>query len=239
MASKKREQEYDANRRHIKEVRKGFKFGFLTTLISSGGVFLAMGIYYFIRALAGLAGGSLLVAELFVKVYLDGETPAADALVYKYPYGFMAFILLLAGLAAASYFTQKRGYNIALLMLYAAGGLYGLIGLFGGFCGVAMGLYLFASGCLGAWVEMYILRLHKELDYLSLQEGYPDFIVAIDEPHTMANTIGLTYNQSEFRKRQRKEEGVKALPQPQSYEMEELTIDTPVPKSDRKIDNMM
>lgn len=238
MASKKREQEYDANRRHMREIRKGFKFSFLTTLIASGGVFLVMGVYYFIRALAGMAGASLLIGELFVKVYLDGETPAADALVYKYPYGFMAFILLTAALTTASYFTKRRGFNTALLMLYAAGGLYGLIGLFAGFCGVAAGLYLFASGCLGAWIEIYTLRLHNELDYLSLQEGYPDFIVAIDEPHTMANTIGLTYKQSEFRKRQRKED-TKAIPENQSFEMEELTIDTPVPKSDRKIDNMM
>ena len=237
MASKKREQEYDANRRHIKEVMKGFKFSFLTTLIASGGVFLAMGIYYFVRALAGMAGASLLVGELFVKVYLDGETPAADALVYEYPYGFMAFLLLISALSAASYFTKKRGINTALLILYALGGLYGFIGLFSEICGVAMGLYLFASGCMGVWVELYTMRLHKELDYLSLQEGYPDFIVALDEPHTIANTTGLTYKQSEFQKRQRKENGVKAIPQ--TVEMDELTIDTPLPKGNRKIDNLM
>ena len=56
----------------------------------------------------------------------------------------------------------------------------------------------------------------------------------------MSNTSGLHYKQSEFQMRQRKEKAAKGeLPEPQDYEMDELTVDTQLPKGTRKIDNMM
>lgn len=240
MASAKMEYELEVNRGRIKNVRKSLKFGFLASVIASGAVFLVMGIYYFIKALAGMAGASLLVGEAYVQEYLGGETPAADNLVYEYPYGFMAYILLLAGLAAASYVTKKRGYNIAMLIFYVLGCLYGIFGLFSGACSTPMSLYLFIGGVLGVWLESFLLGVYKELDYLSLQDGYPDFIPLLTEPQSMSNTTGLTVKQSEYRKnslkeKKRKNEYVSAG----SAEMEELTIDTELPKGNRKIDNMM
>lgn len=240
MASAKMEYELEVNRGRIKNVRKSLKFGFLVSVIASGAVFLVMGIYYFIRALAGMAGASLLVGEAYVQEYLGGDTPAANNLVYEYPYGFMAYILLLAGLAAASYVTKKRGYNIAMLIFYGLGCLYGICGLFLDACGTAMGLYLFIGGGLGVWLESFLLGVYKELDYLSLQDGYPDFISLLTEPQSMSNTTGLTVKQSEYRKnslkeQKRKNEYISAG----SAEMDELTIDTELPKGNRKIDNMM
>lgn len=242
MASKKREQEYDANRRHYKDVLKGFKFGFIATVIMSGGVFVCMSAYYFIRALALLAGASMAMGQHIVNSETGGTETAG--LGYTVPYAFMGFIFIAAAFSAAGFFLKRRGFNRILLGLYAAGALYGLIGLFAGLCGVLTGLYLFTTGCIGTWIESYILQLHKELDWLSLQEGYPDFIVAIDEPKTMANTNGLTYKQSEFQMRQRKLRGdgedSEESPQiPQNAEMDELTVDTPLPKGNRKIDNML
>ncbi|MDE6595050.1 MAG: hypothetical protein K2K44_03470 [Oscillospiraceae bacterium] len=240
MASAKIEYELEVNRGRMRNIRKSLKFGFLASVIASGAVFLVMGIYYFIKALAGMAGASLLVGELFVKEYLGGETPAANNLMYKYPYGFMAYILLLAILAVASYVTKKRGYNIAMLIFYGLGCLYGLFGLYSGSCGTAMGVYLLAGGALGVWLESFLLGVYKELDYLSLQDGYPDFIPLLTEPQSMSNTTGLTLKQSEYRKnslkeQKRKNEYVSAG----SAEMDELTIDTELPKGNRKIDNMM
>lgn len=240
MASAKMEYELEVNRSRIKNVRKSLKFGFLVSVIASGAVFLVMGIYYFIRALAGMAGASLLVGEAYVQEYLGGDTPAANNLVYEYPYGFMAYILLLAGLAAASYVTKKRGYNIAMLIFYVLGCLYGIFGLFSGACSTPMSLYLFIDGGLGVWLESFILGVYKELDYLSLQDGYPDFIPLLTETQSISNTAGLTVKQSEYRKnslkeQKRKNEYISAG----SAEMEELTVDTELPKGNRKIDNMM
>ena len=240
MASAKIEYELEVNRGRMNNIRKSMKFGFLASVIASGVVFLVLGIYYFIKALAGMAGASLLVGELFVKEYLGGETPAANNLMYEYPYGFMAYILLLAILAVASYVSKKRGYNIAMLIFYGLGCLYGFIGLFSEICGTAMGVYLLAGGALGVWLEIFILGLYKELDYLSLQDGYPDFIPLLTEPQSMSNTTGLTFKQSEYRKNSLKEQKKKnEYVSAGSAEMEELTIDTELPKGNRKIDNMM
>lgn len=240
MASAKIEYELEVNRGRMNNVRKSLKFGFLASVTASGAVFLAMGIYYFIRALAGMAGASLLVGELFVKEYLGGDTPAANNLVYKYPYGFMAYILLLAVLAAFSYVSKKRGYNIAMLIFYGLGCLYGLLGLFWDLCGTVMGVYLVVAGALGVWLEIFLLGVYKELDYLSLQDGYPDFIPLLTEPQSMSNTTGLTLKQSEYKKNVLKEQKKKnEYVSAGSAEMEELTIDTELPKGNRKIDNMM
>lgn len=236
MASIKREHEYDANRARLKDAKKALKFGFILSEIISGAVFLILGIYYFIKALAGMAGATMIVGEYYASM-VTGEKPNNSGLLYNYPYGFMAFLLLLAILSAAAFVTKKRGYNTALLIFHALGALYGIVGLFASFCDVAKGLYLFVCGCIGIWLELYLLGIHKEIDWLSLQEGYPDFIVALDEPHSMANTTGLTYKQSEFQKRKRQEGETKSLPQ--NVEMDELTIDTPLPKGNRKIDNML
>lgn len=240
MASAKIEYELEVNRGRMANIRKSMKFGFLASVIASGAVFLVMGIYYFIRALAGMAGASLLVGELFVKEYLGGDTPASEKLMYKYPYGFMAYILLLAILAAVSYVTKKRGYNITMLIFYGLGCLYGLFGLFTGSCGTVMGVYLIACGALGVWLEIFMLGLYKELDYLSLQDGFPDFIPLLTEPQSMSNTTGLTYKQSEYKKNSLKEQKKKnEYVSAGSAEMEELTVDMELPKGTRKIDNMM
>ncbi|MBD5139959.1 MAG: hypothetical protein HDT25_00875 [Ruminococcus sp.] len=242
MASAKIEYELEVNRGRMNNIRKSMKFGFLASVIASGLVYLVMGIYYFIRALAGMAGSTMMWAELILREATDGDSSSAvtNKLVYEYPYGFMAYILLLAILAVASYVSKKRGYNIAMLIFYGLGCLYGLFGLFAGICGTAMGVYLLAGGALGVWLESFVLGLYKELDYLSLQDGYPDFIPLLTEPQSMSNTTGLTYKQSEYRKNSLKEQKKKNEYVSAGFaEMEELTLDTELPKGTRKIDNMM
>lgn len=243
MASAKIEYELEVNRGRMTNIRKSMKFGFLASVIASGAVFLVMGIYYFIKALAGMAGSTMMWGEYLVqRELMDGDVSSdvINKYVYEYPYGFMAYILLLAILAVASYVSKKRGYNIAMLIFYGLGCLYGLFGLFAGICGTAMGVYLLAGGAFGVWLESFVLGLYKELDYLSLQDGYPDFIPLLTEPQSMSNTTGLTYKQSEYRKNSLKEQKKKnEYVSAGSAEMEELTIDTELPKGNRKIDNMM
>ncbi|MCH5192804.1 MAG: hypothetical protein J1F11_02510 [Oscillospiraceae bacterium] len=238
MSSKKREQEYDNNRRHYKEIQGGFKFGLLTTVIPAGTAVLGMILYYFIRGLAMLAGATMLVGQWIVNTEMGAEsTGETSGLGYAVDYGFIAYLLAAAVLAIVAFSLKKKVFNKILLLLFIAGGLYGLTGMFTGSCSVVQGLFLFAFGSYETWLELYLLRLHRELDELSLKEGFPDFIIALNEPKTMANTSGLTYKQSEFQKRQRKEEGYEKLPV--NTAMDELTLDTELPKGNRKIDNMM
>lgn len=245
MPSVKKEREFDANRQRYQDAKKSMKTAFIISAAVPAAGVVILGVYYFIRALAGMASGSLLVGELIVKEYLGGDTPAAENLMYEYPYAFMGFLLLTAGFTVAGYCTRKRGYNIALLVFYALGGITGIVGLIGGDTGIVMGLYLIVCGALGVWVERYILGIYKEIDYLSLQEGFPDFIIAMHEPHTMANTITLNRKNNEYRKLQQKEikegkeQAENGTAAPPSFEMEELTVDTELPKGSRKIDSML
>lgn len=241
MASTKREQEYEANRRHYKEVQSGFKFSIISGLVSTGIAFAGMTVYYFIRMLAMVAGSSLMFGQALANV-VTGEQKTTG-LEYTVDYGLWIYLGVTVIFFAIAHFFKKRSINKLLFVIFILGALYGLVGMFTGSCGVLKGLYLLASGIYGTWLQSYVLRLNKEMDHLALQEGFPDFIPALAEPKTMANTIGLTSKKSEFIMRQRREQKENGeevpSPAPESMEMEELTIDTPLPKSSRKIDNMM
>ena len=233
----KRELEYEINRNHYKEIQSGFKFGFLSTVIPCGAVFIGMALYYFVRGLALLVGARMVIAQYIVNNEMDVSDRTSAGLGYTIDFPFLGYVLAVTVLVILAFVFKRKTFNKLLIPLFIAGGLYGLFGMFMGFCTVGKGLFLFALGCYGTWMEFYVLRLHKELDVLSLKEGYPDFIVALNEPKTMANTSGLTYRDSEFKKRQRKEEGYEKMSGDAA--MDELTLDTELPKGNRKIDNMM
>ena len=238
MASLKREEEYKINRQRYDDMMKSFKTTFWMTMLPSAGVWLALMLYYFIRTLAMLAGAGAFFGQVIMN-YANG-TNEKSSLSYEQPHVYMCFLFAIALLSFLSFFFKKKKPMYVTFVLYGAGALYGLIALIMGHSSILAGLYFIAYGGYGIWLSDYIIRLYKENDYLSLQEGYPDFIVAIDEPRPMANTSGLHYKQSEFQMRQRKEKAAKGeLPEPQDYEMDELTVDTQLPKGTRKIDNMM
>lgn len=241
MVSTKREQEYEANRRRYKEAQSSFKFSIITFLAVIGSVLVGMTVYYIIRALAMIAGSTMMIGQ-YLANSLTGEhnTTGIEYTVY---YGTWTYLGVTTALFLVAHFFKKRGINKLLIIIFAMGALYGLIGMCVGECGPVRGVYLFVSGLYGIWIQSYVIGLHKEVDYLALQEGFPDFIPALAEPKTMANTIGLTSKKSEFMIRQRKEQranGEEVVPvSPESMEMDELTLESPPPKSDRKIDNMM
>ncbi len=241
--SKKREEEYIRNHERYVDVKRHFKFAFWAAMLPSGAVFVVLTVIYMIRGLALLAGASLVIAQNILNEAMG--TNDSTGLGFRTPYEYMAFLLIIAALSFFAFFFKKKKPHTVLFILYAAGALFGLIGLFTGAVGVLFGLYLLAYGCYGMWLEDFVRRLHKELDYLSLQDGYPDFIEAINETQSMANTSGLTHKRSEYQKRLRQDGGEIEHPLPiqteqkTSMEMDELSIDSPPPKSSRKIDNMM
>lgn len=245
--SSKRDELFKINHYRYKKLQKHFKFSFWAGIIPSGAVFAVLAIIYAIRGLAMLAGASLVVAQKILNEELG--TNESSGLGFTTPYAFLTYLFIIAAINAAAYFFKARKSHYVLFVLHAAGAIFGLIGMFTGAVGNVFGLYMLAYGCYGMWLEDFVRRLYRELDYLSLQDGYPDFIEAINEPKAMSNSLGLRYHQSEYQKRLRKEareaseaEGntdsnEKTLPPP--MEMDELSIDSPPPKGTRKIDNML
>ncbi len=245
--SAKRDELFKINHYRYKKLQKHFKFSFWAGIIPSGAVFAVLAIIYAIRGLAMLAGASLVVAQKILNEELG--TNESSGLGFTTPYAFLTYLFIIAAINAAAYFFKARKSHYVLFVLHAAGAIFGLIGMFTGAVGNVFGLYMLAYGCYGMWLEDFVRRLYRELDYLSLQDGYPDFIEAINEPKAMSNSLGLRYHQSEYQKRLRKEareaseaEGntdsnEKTLPPP--MEMDELSIDSPPPKGTRKIDNML
>ncbi|MBQ8176035.1 MAG: hypothetical protein IJ035_03245 [Oscillospiraceae bacterium] len=239
MPSLKREEEYRINKQRYDDMKKSFKTSFLLALIPSAGVWIALMLYYFIRGLALLAGASMVVGQMYANQITGRDDKTG--LGYDQPHLYMVFLFAIGLLTFISCFFKKKQPLYATFALYGAGALYGLVALIMGSCGVLTGLYFIAYGGFGIWISDFILRLYKEKDYLSKQEGYPDFNPIIDEPHAMANTSGLYYKQSEYIKRQQKEKKEKGemVSEPQSWEMEDLSLDAELPKGNRKIDNMM
>ncbi len=239
MSSLKREEEFRANKQRYDAMQKSFKTTFWMAIIPSIGVWVALTLYYVIRGLALLAGASMIMGEYWV--YQTTGDPIESDLFYHKPVVYMGFLFVIGLLTFFSYAFKKKFPLYILFAVYGAGAVYGLVALVTGKCGILMGLYLIAYGGYGIWLSDFILRLFKEQKYLSLQEGYPNFDSAINEPRPMANTSGLYYNRSEYLKRQQKEKKEKgeAVSEPQSWEMDELPLDAELPKGNRKIDNMM
>lgn len=240
--SSKRDELFKANHYRYKKLQKHFKFSFLAGIIPSGAVFAVLALIYAIRGLALLAGASLVIGQKYANEIAG--TNESTGLGFTTPYAYMTYLFVIAAITAVAFFFKKRKLTIPLFLLYAGGAVFGLIGMFTGAVGTLFGMYLLAYGCYGMWLEDFTRRLYKELDYLSLQEGYPDFIEMINEPKAMANSLGLRYYQSEYQKRLRKEAkengGASEDPETsQSFEMDELSVDAPPPKGTRKIDNML
>jgi len=238
MPSLKREEEYRINKQRYNDMKKNFRTSFLLALIPSAGVCIALMLYYFIRGLALVAGASMVIGQMYANEITGRDDKTG--LGYEQPHLYMLFLFAIGLLTFISCFFKNKKPLYATFFLYGAGALYGLVSLIMGSCDILTGLYFIAYGGFGVWISDYILRLYKEKDYLSKQEGYPDFNPIIDEPHAMANTSGLYYKHSEYLKRQQKEKKEKGeLPEQQSWEMEELPLDAELPKGNRKIDNMM
>lgn len=244
MALSKREEEFLKNHNRYKNLQRHFKFAFWAGILPSAAVWAVMTVVYAIKAIAGFIGMPVALAESIVRKEMDDGIGGVVERI-NVPYAHMVFLLVIAALTFIASFFKKKKLNFVLFLLYAMGAVFGLIGMSTGAVSVPFGLYLLAYGCYGMWLEDFVRRLYKEQDYLSLQDGYPNFITLINEPKSMSNTSGLSRSRSEYQKRLRKDGGEieKPLPiqteQETSTEMEELSIDSPPPKGSRKIDNML
>lgn len=247
--SSKRDELFKANHYRYKKLQKHFKFSFWAGIIPSGAAFAFLTLHYAFLAILNIIGSAADFADRMLRNMITGEVIEKQANPMTVPYLFIGYLFVVTAITAAAHFFKARKPHYVLFGLYAAGTAGALAGMFTGSFTIPFGLYALAYGCYGMWLEDFVRRLYRELDYLSLQEGYPDFIEMINEPKAMSNSLGLRYHQSEYQKRLRKEakEAAKAgnstasdeKPLLPPTEMEELSIDAPPPKGTRKIDNML
>lgn len=244
--SSKRDELFKANHYRYKKLQKHFRFSFWAGIIPSGAAFAFLTLYYAFSAILNIIGSAADFADRMLRNMITGEVIEKQANPMTVPYLFIGYLLAVTAITAAAHFFKARKPHYVLFGLYASGAAAGLAGMFAGSLEIPFGMYILAYGCYGMWLEDFVRRLYKELDYLSLQDGYPDFIEMINEPKAMSNSLGLRYHQSEYQKRLRKEaketedsvnSDEKTLPPP--TEMDELSIDSPPPKGTRKIDNML
>ena len=171
-------------------------------MIPFGGLWLGLTIYYFFKGLALLAGANMVIGQLWANEITGRNDPIP--LTYKTPYLLMFYLFVIFILAAISRGFRKKGINYALEVIFVASFIYGFVCIFYSIMPVHYSVLLMAASIYGFWVCDITLRQYKELEFLSKQEGYPDFVDLIGEPVPMANTRGVYMRQYELLKEQAK-----------------------------------
>ena len=200
MASVHRERKFEEYRKRSFEAKSKFKTAFFLIILPFGGLFVGLMLYYFIRALALLAGGSMYFGQIITNYATgrDEELPLA----YTVPHLLMLYLFFVSVLAGITHIFKVKGCNTALKLLYVVSFVYGFITIFNQSMELWKSVILMVGSFYGFWCCDVIGRQLKEFKFLSQQEGYPDFIDLIGEPVPIANTRGVYMRQYEELKKQ-------------------------------------
>ncbi|MGN0586484.1 MAG: hypothetical protein ACI4JF_04290 [Oscillospiraceae bacterium] len=200
MASIRRERLFEQYRDRMSAAKSNLNKCFMALMIPFGGLWLGLTLYYFIKGLALLAGSGMFFGQL-IDNYASGKNEPLP-LTYKIPYLLMFYLFMIFILSAISRGFRKKGINYALEVIFVASFIYGFVCIFFSLMPVYYSVLLMAASIYGFWVCDITLRQYKELDFLSKQEGYPDFVDLVGEPVPMANTRGVYMRQYELLKEQ-------------------------------------
>lgn len=200
MASARRERLFEEYRNRLHNAKDRLNKCFMALMIPFGGLWLGLILYYFIKGLALLAGAGMFFGQLIDNYATGRNAPLPFA--YKTPYLLLLYLFGIFILSAISRAFRKKGINYALEIIFIASFIYGFICIFFSIMPVHYSVLLMAASIYGFWVCDITLRQYKELDFLSKQEGYPDFVDLVGEPVPMANTRGVYMRQYELLKEQ-------------------------------------
>ena len=170
MASIRRERYFENFRNRMLKAKEKFKTSFFIIIIPSIGLWLALIVYYFIKALSYLLG-------------------AVD--LYKYPYLLMGYLFIVSAFAIIGFLFKNKILYTLLTALFVISFGYGAWELFQGNTEIYRAVLLMAGSACGFWCSDIGHRQLKEFALLSKEEGYPDFIDILGEPVPMANTRGV------------------------------------------------
>lgn len=200
MASIRRERLFEEYRNRLHAAKSKLNKCFMALMIPFGGLWLGLMLYYFIKGLALLAGAEMVIGQLLANEITGRDDPIP--LTYKTPYMLLFYLFVVFILSAISRAFRKKGINYALEVIFIVSFIYGFVCIFFSLMPVYYSVLLMAASIYGFWVCDITLRQYKELDFLSKQEGYPDFVDLVGEPVPMANTRGVYMRQYELLKEQ-------------------------------------
>lgn len=200
MASARRERLFEEYRNRLHAAKDKLNKCFMAMMIPFGGLWLGLMLYYFFKGLALLAGANMVLGQLWANEITGRNDPIP--LTYKTPYLLMFYLFVIFILSAISRGFHKKGINYALEIIFIASFIYGFVCIFFSLMPVHYSVLLMAASIYGFWVCDITLRQYKELEFLSGQEGYPDFVDLVGEPVPMANTRGVYMRQYELLKEQ-------------------------------------
>ena len=202
MASARRERLFEEYRNRLCAAKSKLNKCFMAMMIPFGGLWLGLMLYYFFKGLAMMAGAGMYFGQIIENYAKSRNDPLPFA--YKTPYLLLLYLFGIFILSAISRGFRKKGINYALEVIFVASFVYGFVCIFYSIMPVHYSVLLMAASIYGFWVCDITLRQYKELEFLSKQEGYPDFVDLVGEPVPMANTRGVYMRQYELLKEQAK-----------------------------------
>gem|GEM_PF-3180940 len=180
------------NAEKIAAVKKTFRFLAIIGFIPSGGAWLAFCVYYFFMSLAFLGPGlGIALGEMLVLTESGQTVDDNPAIFFTYHYFFMTYLFVTAILGLLSTAFKIRQANSVLAFIYVCTAMYGFISLAAGLESFYFTLYLIIYGLFGIFMVSKTLNQFDDLKALSQEEGYPDFIINIDQPRSIVNTRGI------------------------------------------------
>ena len=195
MASTYRERKFEEYRNRMFNAKNSLKTGTFLLILPSAGTWVALFFYHIIKALALLAGGGAFFGQMILN-YATGSNEKSD-LSYETYWGLMFYVFIIALLAFLTRVLKKKGFCIVLALIFAGTFVYGFFTIYFKILPLWQSITVMAASLYGFWCNDIVIRQFKEFDFLSKQEGYPDFIDLIGEPVPIANTRGVYLRQYE------------------------------------------
>lgn len=200
MASTFRERKFEEYRNRMFNAKNRLKTGTFLLLLPSAGLWIVLFIYHIIKGFALLAGGHAFFGQMILN-YATGSNEESP-LSYETYWGLMFYVFIIAMLSFLTRSFKKKGFCLVLAIIFAGTFIYGFFTIYFKMLPLWQSITLMASSLYGFWCNDIVIRQFKEFDFLSKQEGYPDFIDLIGEPVPIANTRGVYLRQYEKLKEQ-------------------------------------
>lgn len=189
MASIRRERLFEELRTRKMNANRNKKAAFLGLTVPFGILWLTLATIYFIKGLALLAGSSMAIGQMLANMVNGRSDPIPGT--YKYPYLLMFCLFVVILLTSIGVGFKKRKVILALSIFFVAAFIFGVLSINFKFVSLPYAIAIMLASIYGFWCCDFLHRYFIEMDFLSKQPGYPDFLDIFDEPMPIANTRGI------------------------------------------------
>jgi hypothetical protein len=194
-----REEHYRKNADKMTAVKKTMKLLFVIGVSPTAFLWVFLLVYNLIKVLALFAGAGMYFTEFAIAKEMGAKYEKSPA--YDYPYILMIYLFVITVLIILGTAFKKRGVDNALGVIYPATIIYGIITAATGFESFLFSMLIILYGLFGIWLVSKILNQLDDIKTLEREEGYPDFLISVDEMRTVANTNGIFVKQLDEQKK--------------------------------------